>query len=90
MSVSIDESQMAINSDDVHVPESDDVGSFNHSYLQLKLGALFLDMPDYMALTKLSLDTSAIQDTFPHIGSSIVPDFAIYPVREVNLTKDIL
>ncbi|MEZ4659628.1 MAG: Uma2 family endonuclease [Caldilineaceae bacterium] len=90
MAISILEKPITVESDEFHLTEAEDMGSFNHSYLQMKLGAAFVNMPEYMALTELSLDTSAIKDQFPHIGDSIVPDLAIYPTREVNMTKDVL
>ncbi|MEZ4869783.1 MAG: Uma2 family endonuclease [Caldilineaceae bacterium] len=90
MTLLLDEKQINVDPDSFYLPEAEDMGSFNHSYLQLKLGALFLTIADYLVLTELSLDTSAVKDQLPEIGSTIVPDLAIYPAREINLNKDIL
>lgn len=82
--------QTVIHGDDYHLAEADDMGSLNHSYLQTKLGSLFLTMTPYLPLTELSLDMAAIKEQFPEAGDSIVADLAIYPVRTINLAKDVV
>ena len=65
------------------------MGSFNHSYLQSKLSAIFMQMDGVIALTELSLDTSSIKAQFPHVSDTLVPDISIYPTREINLERDV-
>jgi Uma2 family endonuclease len=84
------ELQTNIHNDNFHLDEAEDMGSFNHSYLQSKLSALFLTTTPYLALTELSLDTASIKAQFPEAGDSIVADVALYPNRQVNLAKDIV
>lgn len=42
--------------------EVTDMGSRNHSYLQIKLGALLLGLEQYMVLSEISLDSSTLLD----------------------------
>ena len=90
MTLILEEKQVAADADIFYVSEAEDMGSLNHSYLQTKLGSLFLMLKEYIAFTELSLDTSAVQAAFPHAGQAIVPDVAVYPVRQINLAKDTL
>ncbi|MCB0111239.1 MAG: Uma2 family endonuclease [Caldilineaceae bacterium] len=90
MPLVLEAEEVFADSDNFHVPETEDMGSFNHSYLQMKLGAFFLAMPDYIALTELSLDSATVQAEYPNVGQSIVPDVAVYPARQINLAKDTL
>ncbi|MCB0063343.1 MAG: Uma2 family endonuclease [Caldilineaceae bacterium] len=90
MTLVVDETLVTEDIDNFHLSETEDMGSLNHSYLQAKLTSLFLMMSKYIALTELSLDTTAVKPEFPGIGDSIVPDLAIYPTREINLAKDVL
>lgn len=82
-------------------PESDDeeiatefqeMGSFNHSYLQAKLAALFFATGQYIALTELSLDVSnaELEDLGIELKDFIKPDVCVYPKRKISLTRDIL
>jgi len=76
--------------DEFHVPEAEDMGSINHSYLQSQIATLFQTTGDYVALTELSLDSSAVKDEFG-IGDSIVPDVAVYrraTFGSINWRKD--
>ena len=82
--------QTVLDNDNFYLSEIEDMGSLNHSYLQLKLGTLFLQMKEYIALTELSLDTSPVKEKFPLAGDSVVADVAVYPAREINLAKDVL
>lgn len=90
MTVVLEAEEVFADSDNFHVSEAEDMGSLNHSYLQTKLGALFLMLNEYIAFTELSLDTSTVQAEFPYAGQSIVPDVAVYPARQINLAKDTL
>ena len=76
--------------DEFHVPEAEDMGSINHSYLQSQIASLFQTTGDYVALTELSLDSTMVKDEFG-IGESIVPDIAIYQRKtfgKINWRKD--
>ena len=76
--------------DEFHVPEAEDMGSINHSYLQSQIATLFQITGDYVALTELSLDSSRVKDELG-IGDSIVPDVAIYQREafgKINWRKD--
>lgn len=76
--------------DDFHVPEAEDMGSINHSYLQSKIGALFHNMHDYVPLTELTVDSSSIKGEFA-VGDGIIPDIAVYRRDEfgaINWHKD--
>lgn len=76
--------------EEFYLPEEEDMGSINHSYLQSKLGVLFHNLGNYVTLTELSLDSSSVKEEFG-IGDTIVPDVAVYK-RElfgtINWRKD--
>jgi hypothetical protein len=55
-----------------------DMGSLNHSYLQIKLGALLLGFEQYMVLSEISLDTS----TLDNLSKEIRPDLALFPQQQ--------
>jgi len=82
----------ADDEDDECCEEFDDMGSYNHSFLQAKLAALFFSMDKYVALTELSLDIGGLDTGELHIRlkDHIKPDVCIYPERKMNLTHDIL
>lgn len=80
------------------VEESDDVGSFNHGYLQVRLGSLFDRMAEFTTVGELSLDVSGVNLSRFDIRSQfdlrskeeIKPDLSIYPKRGLSHPKDIL
>lgn len=55
-----------------------ELGSFNHGYLHLKIGACFLQLPQFTPSSELSLDLSALVninlDAHP---DSLKPDIAV-------------
>ncbi len=77
---------MKINDDNSVCDEKDatELGSLNHSYLQIKLGALLLGLEKYMVLSEISLDTSALNDNTKEIR----PDLALFPLQPINFLQD--
>lgn len=61
-----------------------DMGSRNHSYLQIKLGALLLALEQYMVLSDISLDTSALAMNTKEMR----PDLALYPKQAIDFLQD--
>ena len=61
-----------------------DMGSRNHSYLQMKLGALLLGLEQYMVLSEISLDSSPLENS----TKEICPDLALYPKQSINFLED--
>jgi len=61
-----------------------DMGSRNHSYLQIKLGALLLDFEQYMVLSEISLDCSALEVN----SKEMRPDLALYPKQTIDFLQD--
>ncbi|MBV7327476.1 Uma2 family endonuclease [Chloroflexi bacterium TSY] len=84
---------MFIEFDEEIAPEElAELGSYNHSYLQAKLSALFFLMDEYVALTELSLDISTLDDEalLAKYRDSIKPDVSVYSKRTPDLVDDIL
>ncbi len=74
-----------------NVEESYDMGSYNHSYLQTRLGKL-LDSDKYTAFSDLSLDVSTFdlsQFKFS-VKEELKPDVCLYPKRKFHRPNDIL
>lgn len=74
------------------IEEFDAMGSFNHGYLQVRLGGLFDRMPEFTTVGELSLDVSGV-DLSPfdlRSKEEIKPDLSIYPKRGLSHPKDIL
>ena len=68
-----------------------EMGSFNHGYLQLKIGACFLQLPQFTPSSELSLDLSALANTT--LGAhpdSLKPDIAVYAQWPVDFQNDVL
>ncbi len=55
--------------------------SFNHGYLQIKLGAALLSLNKYTVLSELSLDIQ---------GKEFRPDICLYSQRKTNFLYDIV
>lgn len=74
------------------IEEFDGMGSFNHGYLQVRLGGLFDRMPEFTTVGELSLDVSGVDLTQFDLRSKeeIKPDLSIYPKRGLSHPKDIL
>ena len=64
--------------------EVTDMGSLNHSYLQMRLGALLLGLEQYMVLSEISLDTS----TLDNLSKEIRPDLALFLPQPINFLQD--
>ena len=79
-----------INDDMFHVPEEEDMGSLNHSYLQLRLGRLLQDAGDFTVLSELSLDISSVKEQFNEKSDFAVPDLTLYPKRKIDFGRDIV
>jgi Uma2 family endonuclease len=61
-----------------------DIGSRNHSYLQMKLGALLLGLEQYMVLSEISLDSSPLETNTKEIR----PDLALFPKFTIDFLQD--
>jgi Uma2 family endonuclease len=61
-----------------------DMGSLNHSYLQIKLGALLLGLEKYLVLSEISLDTRMLESP----SKEIRPDLALFPKQSINFLQD--
>jgi hypothetical protein len=72
--------------------ESVDMGSFNHSCLQVNLSALLKQTGKYTVCTELSLDVSNIDLSQFDIKAKeeIKPDVCIYPKRGLSRPNDII
>jgi Uma2 family endonuclease len=60
------------------------MGSRNHSYLQIKLGALLLGLEQYMVLSEISLDSSSLDINTKEMR----PDLALYPKLTIDFLQD--
>ncbi len=68
-----------------------EMGSFNHGYLQLKIGACFLKLPNFTPSSELSLDLSALaQPLLIESSESLKPDIAVYEQWPVDFQNDII
>jgi len=68
-----------------------EMGSFNHGYLQLKIGACFINLPDFTPSSELSLDLSALSESerLDTLGP-LKPDIAVYSEWSVDFQNDVL
>ena len=83
--------------EEVFTPEGldgdiDIVGSYNHSYLQINLGALLKMAGDYTVCGELTWDVSSLDLSKFQIKAKegIKPDLCIYPKRGLSRPVDIL
>ena len=67
--------------------EGEKVGSFNHGFVQIKLGAKFLSL-GYTPSSELSIDITSVKDEFDGFGSTLLPDIAVYDERVVDYARD--
>ena len=69
-----------------------DMGSFNHSYLQTRIGSLLDRYDAYIPFTELTLDVSSAP--FDEVGirpqKAMEPDVCLYPYRTLNFRTDTL
>ena len=83
------------NLDEEIAPEElAEMGSLNHGYLQIKIGAQFLTIPDLTPSSELTLDISDIS-TLPEIelvgkSNSLEPDIAVFRNLSIDFQNDIL
>jgi Uma2 family endonuclease len=72
--------------------EIEDRGSFNHGYIQMRLGSLFERMGTYTPISELNLDVSSIDLSKFDLRTKeeIKPDISVYPKRSLSRPKDIL
>lgn len=61
-----------------------EMGSRNHSYLQIKLGALLLGLDKYLVLSEISLDSSLLETNTKEMR----PDLALYPKLTIDFLQD--
>lgn len=83
------------NLDEEFAPEElAEMGSFNHGYLQIKIGSYFLDLPDFTPSSEFSLDISALSaltDLELVVPTeSLKPDIAVYDQWSVDFYNDVL
>jgi Uma2 family endonuclease len=64
--------------------ETVEMGSRNHSYLQMKLGALLLGLEQYMVLSEISLDSSSLEGN----AKDMRPDLALFPQLKIDFLQD--
>lgn len=74
------------------VEEAQETGSFNHSYLQVNLGALLKMLGQYTVCADVSLDISSLDLAQFQIKArtEIKPDLCLYPKRGLSRPVDIL
>jgi len=61
-----------------------EMGSRNHSYLQMKLGALLLGLENYMVLSEISLDSSSLESNTKEMR----PDLALFSPLPIDFLQD--
>ena len=77
--------------EEVTPEELAEMGSFNHGYLQLKIGACFLNLPNFTPSSEFSLDISTLAD--PAVTAALdtlKPDIAVYDHWSVDFYNDVL
>lgn len=80
--------------EEVAPEELAEMGSLNHGYLQLKIGAYFLTMPELTPSSEIALDISSIA-TLPEIKlagnpNALEPDIAVFRELSIDFQNDIL
>lgn len=80
--------------EEIATEELAEMGSFNHGYLQIKIGACFLDLPDFTPSSEFSLDISALADLtdleLDDLPESLKPDIAVYAQWPIDFYNDVL
>jgi Uma2 family endonuclease len=74
------------------IEEFEDMGSFNHGYIQVRLGILFDRTGQYTPVNEVSLDVSDVDLSQFELKSKeeVKPDICLYPKRGLSRPKDIL
>jgi Uma2 family endonuclease len=69
----------------------EDMGSFNHGYIQLRLGGLLDRLGTLTPVAELSLDVSGIDLNQFELQSKteLIPDISLYPKRTLSRPTDI-
>ena len=77
---------------DHEIEEVDTIGSFNHGYVQMRLGSLFEQSGKYTPISELNLDVRDVDLSRFEIRSKeeIKPDISLYPKRGLSRPQDIL
>ena len=77
---------------DDEAEELDDMGSFNHGYVQVRLIVAFDKLGVYTPVTELSLDVSGadLSQFDLRTKEEIKPDICLYPKRGLSRPRDIL
>jgi Uma2 family endonuclease len=75
---------------EIESEESIDMGSLNHSAIQVNLAVLLKQVGTFSVYTELSLDTSRLDKTKYKFKEEIKPDVCIYPKRGLSRPYDIL
>lgn len=77
--------------EEVAPEEFADLGSFNHGYLQLKIGACFLKLPNFTPSSELSLDLSGLgEPLLAEMPEALKPDIAVYERWPVDFQNDVI
>jgi len=74
------------------IEDSEEMGSYNHGYIQVRLGILFDRLGNFTPINELSLDVSGVDLTKFDLRTKeeIKPDIALYPKRGLSQPRDIL
>lgn len=77
---------------DEELEETEAMGSFNHGYVQMRLGSLFEQSGNYTPISELTLDVREIDLSRFDVRSreEIKPDISLYPKRGLSRPQDIL
>lgn len=77
---------------DHEIEEIDTMGSFNHGYVQMRLGSLFEQSGKYTPISELTLDVRNVDLSRFDVKSKeeIKPDISLYPKRGLSRPQDIL
>lgn len=72
--------------------EDEGIGSFNHGYIQVRLGILFDRLGIYTPVNELSLDITGVDLSKFDLKTreEIKPDICLYPKRGLSQPRDIL
>jgi hypothetical protein len=74
--------------------KSDNMGSRNHSYFQMKLGARLLALDKFAVMSELSLDISNLdkkaQFNLKESAQEVRADLCLYPTQKINRLHDII
>lgn len=74
------------------IEDSEAMGSYNHGYIQVRLGILFDRLGNFTPINELSLDVSGVDLTKFDLRTKeeIKPDISLYPKRGLSQPRDIL